>query len=87
MIGGKGADEFEASRRGALELLAVSPEWLHRGLMLANGIPVELLVELVRAGLASATAERIRMGPREIKVARVRITAAGRKVLANEQRR
>jgi hypothetical protein len=36
------------------------------------------MVELVRAGLATATAERVVAGSRKIEVARVRITDAGR---------
>jgi hypothetical protein len=38
----------------ALELLAASPEGCIEALMLANGFPVEMLVELIRTGLASA---------------------------------
>jgi hypothetical protein len=52
--------------------------------MLAQGFTVEFLVELVREGLATATAERTAMGPREIEIARVRITEAGRKALTLE---
>jgi hypothetical protein len=47
--------------------------------MLAQGFTVEQMVELVRAGLVTATTERIRAGPREIEVARVQITETGRK--------
>jgi hypothetical protein len=50
--------------------------------MLAHGFSIDLMVELVRAALATATAERVVAGKREIEVARVRITAAGRKALA-----
>jgi hypothetical protein len=39
-------------------------------------------VELERDGLASATAERMVAGDRTIEVARVRITEAGRRALA-----
>jgi hypothetical protein len=41
------------------------------------------MVELVRAGLASATAERVIAGRRTVEVARVRITAAGRRALGH----
>jgi hypothetical protein len=71
----------EPIRRRALELLAASPRGLTEALLLANDIPIEQLVEMVRAGLATATPERIRMGPKTIEVARVRITEAGRKEL------
>jgi hypothetical protein len=50
--------------------------------MLAHGFPVPLLVELVRSGLATATAERMRAGGKLMEVAVVRITEAGRRALA-----
>ena len=46
-------------RRLSLELLAASLEGCTEALMFANGFTAELLVELVRAGLASAHAERM----------------------------
>jgi hypothetical protein len=39
------------------------------------------MVELVRAGLASATGERVVAGKAEIEVARLRITEAGGEAL------
>jgi hypothetical protein len=57
------------------------PRGLTEVILLANGIPVELLVDLVRAGLATATAEQTAMGRKTIEVARVRITEEGRRVL------
>jgi hypothetical protein len=48
---------------------------------LANGFSVDMLLELVREGLASAEPERLVSGGKQIEVARVRITEAGRKVL------
>lgn len=50
--------------------------------MRAHGFTTEMLVELVRAGLASAQTERVVAGGRVVEVARVRITAAGRRALA-----
>jgi len=44
------------------------------------------MVELVHAGLAKASAERVIAGSRAMEVARVRITAAGRRVLEKAQR-
>ena len=41
----------------ALELLAASRDGLSEALMLAHGFTVEQMVELVRAGQASATKE------------------------------
>src|SRR5262249_62379952 len=68
-------------RRPALELLASSPDSCTEALMLANGFPVETLVELIRGGLASAEAERMIAGGKQIEVARLRITEAGRQAL------
>jgi hypothetical protein len=42
------------------------------------------MVELVNAGLATATAERVVAGSRKMEVARVRITDAGRRVLGKD---
>jgi hypothetical protein len=49
--------------------------------MLAHGFSFEQMVELVRAGLATATAERVVAGSRKIEVARVRITDAVRRTI------
>src|SRR5262245_19588558 len=68
-------------RRRALEFLVASPEGCTEALMLANGFSVEMLVELIRTGLASAQAERTMAGGKQIEVARVRITEAGRRPL------
>jgi DNA-binding PadR family transcriptional regulator len=46
--------------------------------MFAHGFTVEQLVELVRAGLATATAQRVKAG-REVAV--LRITEKGRKAV------
>jgi len=51
-----------------------------------HGFTVEMLVDLVRAGLATATAERMVAGGRSMEVARVRITEAGRRVLVGSSR-
>jgi len=53
--------------------------------MRAHGFTVAQMVELVRAGLATATAERVVAGSRTIEVARVRITEAGRRALLASQ--
>jgi hypothetical protein len=68
-------------RRRALELLASCPDGCTEAIMLAHGFTVAQMVELVRAGLASASAERVVAGGRTIEVARVRITDAGRRAL------
>jgi len=74
----------QPDRRRALELLAASHDGATEAIMLAHGFTVELLVELIRAGLATATAERLVAGERAMEVARVRITEAGRQVLADK---
>jgi hypothetical protein len=48
--------------------------------MLAHGFTTERMIDLVRAGLATATAARVVAGGHTIEVARVRITEAGRRV-------
>ena len=53
-------------RRRALEFLAAAPDGCTEALMFANGFTAELLIELVRAGLASAHAERMVAGGRPI---------------------
>jgi hypothetical protein len=49
--------------------------------MRAHGFTVEQMAELVRAGLATTTAERVVAGNRTMEVATLRITEAGRRVL------
>jgi hypothetical protein len=71
-------------RRRALELLAASPEGCTEALMFTNGFTAELLVELVRAGLASALAERMVAGGKQIEVARVKISDASWQALAGD---
>jgi len=71
-------------RRRALELLAASPDGCTEALMFANGFTAELLVELVRAGLASAHAERMVAGGKMMEAARVKISEAGWQALAGE---
>jgi hypothetical protein len=76
----------KADRRRALELLAASADGCTEAIMRAHGFSTDLLVELINAKLATATAERIVAGSRKIELARVRITDAGRKALAAAQR-
>jgi hypothetical protein len=68
-------------RRRALELLAAAPDGCTEALMFANGFTAELLVELVRAGLASAHAERTVANGKTMEVARVKISEAGWRAL------
>jgi hypothetical protein len=57
-----------------------------RALEFAHGFTIEQVVELVRAGLATATAERVVAGRRTIEVARVRINEGGRRALGGASR-
>jgi hypothetical protein len=50
-------------------------------IMLAHGFSIKQMVELGRAGLATAQADRVVAGGRTMEVARVRITDAGRRAL------
>ena len=71
-------------RRRALELLAASPDGCTEALMFANGFTAELLVKLVRAGLASAHAERTIADGKMMEVARVKLSEAGWQALAGD---
>jgi hypothetical protein len=65
-------------------LLAASPDGCTEALMFANGFTAELLVELVRAGLASAHAERMVAGGKMTELARVKISEAGWRMLGDD---
>ena len=69
-------------RRRALELLAASPDGCSEAMMLAHGFTVDFLVELIRTGMATTRIEGVVAGGRAMEVARVRITEAGRRALA-----
>ena len=51
-----------------------------------HGFSIDMMVEMINAGLATATAERVVAGSRKIEVARVKITDAGRRVLAGARK-
>ena len=74
----------QPDRRRALELLASCRDGCTEALMIARGFTVEQMVELVRAGLASATAERVVVGGRAMEVPRMKITEAGRQILGGD---
>jgi hypothetical protein len=69
------------TRRRALELLASCRDGCTEAIMLAHGFSIDMMVELVNAGLATATAQRIFAGTSRYEVARLRITEAGRRML------
>jgi hypothetical protein len=66
-------------RRRALELLAGSREGCTKAMMRAHGFSIDMLLELVRAGLATTKRQ---CAVRQTDVARVRITEAGQRALA-----
>jgi hypothetical protein len=68
-------------RRRALELLAESRRGCGKAILRAHGFSTDMLVELVKAGLATTKRERMVAGG-QTDVVRVRITDAGRRALA-----
>jgi hypothetical protein len=75
---------IKPTRRRALELLASCPDGCTEAIMLAHGCTIPQVVELIRAGLASAHTERVVAGGRPIEVTHVRITEAGRRALSGQ---
>jgi hypothetical protein len=78
---GKMAECRSTERRRALDLLAASPDGCTAAILMAHGFKSDQLVELINAGLASVTTERVVTGDRAMEVTRVRITEAGRRAL------
>jgi hypothetical protein len=69
-------------RRRALELLAGSRYGYTKAILRAHGFSIDMMVELVKAGLATTRRERMVADGRQTDVVRVRITDAGRQALA-----
>ena len=69
-------------RRRALELLAASRYGYSKAILRAHGFSIDMMVELVKAGLATTKRERMVADGRQTSVVRVRITEAGRQALA-----
>jgi len=69
-------------RRRALELLAGSRYGCTKAILRAHGFSIDMMIELVKAGLATTKRERMVAGGRQTDVVRVRITDAGRQALA-----
>jgi hypothetical protein len=67
--------------RPALELLASCRDGCTEAILIAHGFTIPQMVELVRAGLATAMAERVVAGGKAMETARLRITTAGRRAL------
>jgi hypothetical protein len=57
------------------------PRGYPEALILANGFDIELLLSLVRAGLATIATKTVRAGDRMLGISNVRITDAGRRAL------
>jgi hypothetical protein len=77
----------DPDRHRALELLAASRDGMTEALLVAHGFRVAQMVELVREGLATATGEHFMAGRRRVDVTLLRITEAGRRVLADRPKR
>jgi hypothetical protein len=66
-------------RRQALELLASCPDGATDTLLMAaHGLITEMLIDLIRAGLATGRTEQLVIAGHTTEVTRVRITDAGR---------
>jgi hypothetical protein len=77
-----GERQLNTGKRRALELLAAAGEQGCTGARLFNhGFTARMLADLVWSGLATGHRETVRVGHRKIKVARIRITDAGRRAL------
>jgi len=69
-------------RRRALELLAGSRYGYTKAILRAHGFSFDMMVELIKAGLATTKCDRMVADGRQTGVVRVRITEAGRQALA-----
>jgi hypothetical protein len=72
---------LSAEQRRALELLAGGLRCYTKGRLLADGFTVDMLADLVSEGLATTQRESMRVGGRQIRVERYRITDAGRRAI------
>jgi hypothetical protein len=64
------------TRHRALESLAASRDGATDAILVAHDFSIKQFVDLVRAGLATAKAERVVAGGRSMQVSRLRITEA-----------
>jgi hypothetical protein len=78
--------DIKPDRIRALELLASCDNGCPEGILHAHEFAISDMVELIHAGFAKATSERVVAGSRTTEVGRVRITAAGRRVLERAKR-
>ena len=70
----------------ALSLLAENPDGCTGPDMLAHGFSIKLLNQLIRDGLVTARTKRVIRGERSIEIVHMKITDAGRQVLASSRR-
>ncbi len=76
------APHLSAEQRRALEILAaVGLRGCSGATLLAHGFGIAMVADLVHDGRATARCEIMRMGARKIRIARLRITDAGRRAL------
>jgi putative heme iron utilization protein len=75
------AIEVTRKRRRALGLIDEAPDGVTEQVLLAHDVTIKQIVALIDEGLATARADRVRAGGREIEMTRVRITEAGRRAL------
>jgi hypothetical protein len=76
------AVSLTAEQRRALAVLATSGyNGVTQAPLSAHGFDASLIAGLVNHGLATITAEKVRVGGKLIAVARVRITQAGREAI------
>jgi hypothetical protein len=76
-----------ATRRRALELLAGSRDGMTDAMLAAHGFTVDMLAEMIRAGLATAKIEPMVAGSKPMEIVCLRITDAGRQVLTGKPKR
>ena len=67
------ASKRNTERRRALELLAASPGGCTEAIILAHGFTTDFLVDLIRAGLATAQTERAVVSSRSLATRRLRL--------------
>jgi hypothetical protein len=73
---------INTEQRRALEMLADAES---RGstidMLIEDGLPAEMVAELVRNGLASMQGDTVKVGGRAIEIIRVQITDAGQRAI------
>jgi DNA-binding PadR family transcriptional regulator len=73
-----------ADERRLLELIATAEEGCTEALLLGHGFAFATMFNVVKAGLATAQAERLHAAGQPVEI--IRITDSGRRALANPPR-